>query len=111
MEDTTSQNEITEDPSPQNDSIDITFTNNQIKRPASCTSPKSTPYVSMETNSHRKDITTAKKTKNDNTHKNIRTKSNSDQFTESPERNKDKLDEQLHPTLDAFTEYAPIDYY
>lgn len=71
MEDSTSQNKITEDPSPQNDSTDITATNNQIKRPASCTSPKSTPSVSMETDPHREDTTSEKKTNKDNMHKKL----------------------------------------
>jgi hypothetical protein len=109
--DPTSLNEITEDPSPEYDNIDITLINNQNKRPASCTSPKSIPSVSMETDSHKEDMISKKKTNNDNKHKKIRTQSDSDQFTETPEHNNDKLDEQLLPTIDAFTEDAPIDYY
>jgi len=65
----------------------------------------------METDSHTEDTISAKKTNNDNKHKKIRTQSDSDQITETPEHNKDKLDEQLFPTLDAFTEDAPIGYY
>jgi hypothetical protein len=54
-------NEITEDSFPQHDNMDTTLTNNQNKRPASCTSPKSTPSASMETDSHTEDMISAKK--------------------------------------------------
>ncbi|KAL4107930.1 hypothetical protein QTP88_018199 [Uroleucon formosanum] len=81
MGDPTSLNEITEDSSHQ---YDNTPTNNQKKRPASCTSPKSTPSASMETASHKEVTISAKKSNNINKHKKIRTQSDSDQFTEIP---------------------------
>lgn len=41
----------------------------------------------------------------------MRTKSDSTLSNIPLEHDTDKLDEQLYPTLDAFTEFAPINYY
>ncbi|KAL4099080.1 hypothetical protein QTP88_023569 [Uroleucon formosanum] len=95
---TPSDNHITDDSPLQNDNMGDPTSLNEITEDSS-------PRFTQE----GYDI--GKKTNNVNKHKKIRTQSDSDQFTETPEHNKDKLDEQLFPTLDAFAEDAPIDYY
>ena len=95
--------------SPPNVHVEIDHTNNQSKRPASSTSLRST----LSTNSAVEPCEASKNNTANINHKikKMRTKSDSTLSNIPLEHDTDKLDEQLYPTLDAFTEFAPINYY
>lgn len=95
-----------------NAETEINCTDIRYKRPASSTSPKST--VSTNSSIDLCENNKAQNNKIDNKNhviKKMRTKSDSTLSNTPLEHDTDKLDEQLYPTLDSFTEFAPINYY
>ncbi|CAI6346072.1 unnamed protein product [Macrosiphum euphorbiae] len=100
---------------PLNAEMETNLTDTRYKRPASSTSPKST--ISINSSMDLIDLcdnNNAQNNKTDNKNhviKKMRTKSDSTPPKASPEHDTDKLDDQLYPTLDSFTESAPINYY